>query len=247
MENLYSDKDYTRTDKLENVLNVANSIHKPLMNSRSGTSTSSLSHVAYHKLEEAIVTLRLAPGEVLSETELSKQMNIGRTPIREALQRLACEGLVLILPRKGILVSKINPGKQLLVLEVRRALECSMARTASVRCTEAQRTLFFEIAGGFEKAANNHDDIAFMRLDKNFNALFSDASHNEFAARTIGLLNGLSRRFWYANYKRAADLPSCARLHAEVAKCVGNGTSDSAATAADNLIDYMETFSRLTF
>ena len=83
----------------------------------------SLSDQAYEGLEEMIVTLRLEAGAVLSEAELSEKLGIGRTPIREALQRLAREGLVLILPRKGILVSEINPGKQLLLLEVRRELE----------------------------------------------------------------------------------------------------------------------------
>ena len=221
--------------------------NEQFMGAKSGRKNCSLSHIAYHELEEAIVTLKLSPGEVLSEIALSKQMDIGRTPIREALQRLAREGLIVILPRKGILVTEINPGKQLLVLEVRRALERSMARMASVRCTDAQRSSFFEIADGLENAAKDNDDIAFMRLDKTFNALFAKASHNEYAARTLGLLNGLSRRFWYAYYKKTADLPHCARLHAVVARCIGNGDSDRAATAADNLVDYAEIFTRSTF
>jgi DNA-binding GntR family transcriptional regulator len=226
---------------------MANLNEKPFMGLNSERKNNSLSHLAYHELEEAIVTLRLAPGEVLSETNLSKEMNIGRTPIREALQRLAREGLIVILPRKGILVSDINPGKQLLVLEVRRVLERSMARTASVRCTDEQRALFFEIADGLEHAASDHDGIAFMRLDKAFNLLFSNASHNEYAVSTIGLLNGLSRRFWYAYHKRAADLPHCARLHAKLATCIGNGDPEGAAIAADNLVDYTEIFTRSTF
>ena len=77
---------------------------------------------AYSVLEEQIVTLRLAPGAVWSETRLAGELGFGRTPVREALQRLARESLVLILPRKGILVAEINPRKQLLVLEVRREL-----------------------------------------------------------------------------------------------------------------------------
>jgi DNA-binding GntR family transcriptional regulator len=226
---------------------MANLDDVTLVGVQSERSSSSLSHIAYSELEEAIVTLRLEPGEVLSETTLSKELNIGRTPIREALQRLAREGLVVILPRKGILVSDINPAKQLLVLEVRRELERSMARTASVRCTDAQRVAFLEIADDLEDAASNNDDVAFMRLDKAFNALFSNASHNEFAVSTIGLLKGLSRRFWYAYYKRTADLPHCARLHAEVARSIGNGDPDSAAKAADNLVDYTEIFTRATF
>ena len=82
------------------------------------------------RLEEQIVTLKLEPGALLSEQALSAELGIGRTPIREALQRLAREGLVLILPRKGILVSETDPRKQLLVLEVRRELERLLAAPA---------------------------------------------------------------------------------------------------------------------
>ena len=71
-----------------------------------------LTDLAYRQIEERIVTLRLKPGEVLSEQWLSATLKIGRTPIREALQRLALEGLVRILPRKGILVSEITPRQQ---------------------------------------------------------------------------------------------------------------------------------------
>jgi len=63
---------------------------------------------AYGELEELIVTLQLSPGTVLSEQALALRLKIGRTPIREALQRLARDGLVVIMPRRGIMVSEIN-------------------------------------------------------------------------------------------------------------------------------------------
>jgi DNA-binding GntR family transcriptional regulator len=81
-----------------------------------------LTERAYRVIEEQIVTLRLKPGEILSEQMLSATYKFGRTPIREALQRLAREGLITIFPRKGILVSDLNPRNQLLVLEVSREL-----------------------------------------------------------------------------------------------------------------------------
>ena len=78
-----------------------------------------------------IVTLRIAPGAAVSEQELAGNLGIGRTPIREALQRLAREGLVAILPRRGILVSGIDVKRQLRLLEVRRELERLIARSAA--------------------------------------------------------------------------------------------------------------------
>ena len=80
----------------------------------------SLTDRAYAEIEELIVTLRLAPGAPLSEAELSARLGIGRTPIREALQRLARERLVAIYPRRGVIVTEINVASQLRLLETRR-------------------------------------------------------------------------------------------------------------------------------
>jgi len=208
--------------------------------------TTSLTDRAYRELEERIVTLDLAPGSVLSEAQLSEQLDIGRTPIREALQRLAREGLIVILPRKGILVSEINPSKQLLVLEVRREIERMMARAGAERRSDDERQAFLEIAEGMENAAHDNDDIAFLRFDNDFNVLLAQASHNEYAVGAINLLNGLSRRFWYLHYKKAADMPLVARLHASIARAIAEGDADAAASASDALVDYVETFTRAT-
>jgi DNA-binding GntR family transcriptional regulator len=208
--------------------------------------SSSLTDQAYDQLEEVIVTLELEPGAVLSEGALATQLGLGRTPIREALQRLAREGLVVILPRKGILVAEINPHNQLLVLEVRRELERLLARTSAIRSTEEERARFLKIAEGMEQAAREADDISFMRLDYALNMLVSQAAHNDYARRAIGLLHGMSRRFWYMHYKESADLPLCARLHAALARQIAEADPDGAAEASDRLVDYAETFTRAT-
>ena len=208
--------------------------------------TESLTDRAYRELEEMIVTLQLEPNAVLSETALSQDLGIGRTPIREALQRLAREGLVMILPRKGILVSEINPRKQLLLLAVRREIERLLARASATRLTEKERQQFIEIADGMEQSARDNDDVSFMRFDKALNSLVTVAARNEYAERAIGLMHGLSRRFWYVHYKEAADMPLCARLHAELARRISDGDPEGAALACDELIDYVERFTRAT-
>jgi DNA-binding GntR family transcriptional regulator len=206
----------------------------------------SLTEQAYRVIEEQIVTLRLKPGEVLSEQQLSAAYRIGRTPVREALQRLAREGLVTILPRKGILVSDLNPRNQLLVLEVRRELERLLSRAGATRATAAQREQLLAIARGMDQAARGSDDIAFMRLDRALNGLMVEAAHNDYAARSMKLLQGLSRRFWYMHYREAADLPLCARLHADQARAIAEGNGAAAVRASDELMDYVESFTRET-
>jgi DNA-binding GntR family transcriptional regulator len=209
-----------------------------------GSGASSLSDQAYAELEERLVTLRLAPGEVLSEQTLAAELGLGRTPIREALQRLAVEGLVSVLPRKGILVSRSEPANQLLVLEVRRELERLLSVKAAERATAEQRRRFTAIADGMDAAAASADGIAFMRLDHELNGLVVAAAHNAYAARAMRLIAGHSRRFWYQHYQVAADLPLCARLHAAQARAVAAGEATVAGEAADQLIDYTETFTR---
>lgn len=215
-------------------------------NSHRMDAAKTLTDQAYNRLEERIVTLKLAPGAVLSEQVLSAELGIGRTPIREALQRLAREGLVLVLPRKAIIVTETDPAKQLLVLEVRRELERLLARASAERASVPERARFQAIADGMEAAAEASDDIAFMRLDRELNALLAEAAHNEYAARTMRFLNGHSRRFWYLHYKQAADLPKIARLHADEARAIAKGKADRAMAASDRLIDYVESFTRAT-
>jgi DNA-binding GntR family transcriptional regulator len=209
-----------------------------------GSKPETLTEQAYNRLEEMVVTLALAPGSVVAEQALSAELGIGRTPIREALQRLAREGLVLVLPRKAIIVTETDPRRQLLVLEVRRELERLLVRASAERATGGERRQFHDIAEGMEAAAKSNDDIAFMRLDRQLNTLLASAAHN--AARAIRSLNGHSRRFWYLHYKEAADLPKCARLHADEARAIAKGNPTRAMAASDKLMDYVESFTRAT-
>ena len=211
-----------------------------------GQAEQTLTDRAYGALEEMIVTLQLAPGAAVSEAELSQRLAIGRTPIREALQRLAREKLVQILPRRGVIVSDINVKTQLRLLEVRREVERLVARSAARRALPEERERFVALANGFERAARTNDDLAFMRTDHEFNELSTLAARNEFAAATMRLMQPLSRRFWYVHYKLAADMPESARLHAAIARKIAAADEEAAALATDALLDTIETFTRAT-
>ena len=204
----------------------------------------SLTDRAYVALEEMLCTLRLEPGVVLSEGALSETLGIGRTPVREALQRLAREGLVTVLPRRGVLVSEFNVKKQLRMLEVRRELERLMARSAAARATSEERARFQTIAREMHESADAGDDIRFMRLDRDFNVLVSQATRNEFATEAISLMAGLSRRFWFMHYRQAGDLAMISRLHADIANAIAAADEAAAAAASDTLLDYIERITR---
>ncbi|WP_207191502.1 GntR family transcriptional regulator [Paracraurococcus ruber] len=205
-----------------------------------------LTEQAYRAIEEAIVTLAVPPGEVVSEAQLSQRLGFGRTPVREALQRLARERLVRILPRRGIVVSAVDVGEQLRLLEVRREIERLIARTAARRADEAQRTRFREIAAGMEAVADSRDATQFLRLDRALNLLVLEAARNEFAAAAMALMHGLSRRFWFIHGRGPAGLPAAAAEHAALARAVAAGDANAAAAASDALLDYIEAFTRAT-
>ena len=210
------------------------------------TSHKTLTERAYTEIEELIVTLQLEPGEAVSEHMLAERLGIGRTPIREALQRLARERLVTILPRRGVVVSSIDVRSQLRLLEVRRELERLVARGAARRASAEERGRFTELARQFERAARTGDDKTFMRVDREFNELCLAAVRNEFAAGAMGLMNSLSRRFWFHHYKQAADMPETAKLHADIARAIAAADEKGAAAALDRLLDNIEAFTRAT-
>jgi DNA-binding GntR family transcriptional regulator len=201
---------------------------------------------AYRSIEEAIVTLALQPGEVVSEAQLSARTGFGRTPVREALQRLARERLVRILPRRGIVVAPVDIREQLRLLEVRREIERLTARASARRADAAQRARLRAIADAMEVAAATSDETAFLRLDRELNLLLLDAAHNEFAAAAMALMHGLSRRFWFIHWRRSAGLPEAAAAHARLARSIADGQAEAAAAASDMLIDYIESFTRAT-
>lgn len=211
-----------------------------------GEVRTTLKEVAYQKIEEAIVTLKLPPGALVSEQTMSEMTGIGRTPIREAIQRLAQEKLIVVLPQRGLLIAEMDMRKQLRLLETRREVERLICRSAARRATDSERQRFAELAAEFKSEAKADDDQAFMRSDREFNELSLIAARNEFAEASMRLMHGLSRRFWYVHYRQAAHLPRSARLHAAIADAIARSNPDAAANALDQLLDDIETFTRTT-
>jgi DNA-binding GntR family transcriptional regulator len=221
-------------------------VASPAAAQRAEVTTQTLTEQAYTLLEEMVVRLELAPGSAVSEAMLSSRLGIGRTPIREALQRLARERLVRILPRRGVIVSEIDVKSQLRLLEVRREIERLMARAAARRASADERGQFATLARGFRRSARARDDVSFLRIDREFNELCLAAARNEFAATAMGLMNSMSRRFWFLHFRQAADLPVTARLHANLAQAIADGDEEQAAHSVDALLDNIESFTRNT-
>jgi DNA-binding GntR family transcriptional regulator len=216
-----------------------------LMNGRpAAAAAESLSEVAYRAIEEMIVTRQLRPGSMISENQLSEQLGCGRTPIREALQRLKFEGFVEIHARRGVLVAPIDVVKQLELLEVRRPLELLAVRLAAVRALERERAEMQVLAQEIGAAAAATDAVRYLHATQAIHEAVPRAAHNSVLASSIGVIHSLSRRFWYAMNEDASGVPEHSEIHAATLFAIIAGDADAAAVSANLLIDHLEKLTR---
>ena len=205
--------------------------------------SSSQSELAYEALEKKLVNLTLKPGKIYSEGELAREIEFGRTPLREALQKIAGHGLVEMISRVGVKITEIDFNRQLAILETRRVLDELIASRAARRATEEQRSTFRALAERMEISAQNGDIEAYLKLDHEFDILLDKASRNEFASKALIPLHIHCRRFW-SYYKIHDDLKRTAILHEKLMRAVADGDETVAVHATDELVDYLVEFTR---
>ena len=199
---------------------------------------------AYRLLEELYVTMELEPGSIWSEAQLSKLVGIGRTPVREAVQKMASGHLVFIRRRHGIEILPIDVQDQLLVLETRRELERLITVRAARRASATERAKLSELASEIDAAGSSGDIKLFLRHYYSAKTFLGACARNPHAVRSLEVLWTLSRRFYFAHQKDYGDLAKVAKLHAAAARAVAAGDEQEAAAASDRLIDYADDFAR---
>ncbi|MGI2035485.1 GntR family transcriptional regulator [Rhizobium panacihumi] len=129
-------------------------------------------------LEDDIVTGRIAPGTRLEEVELATRFDTSRTPVREALHKLAAAGLIQILPRKGAIVPRVEPQTVLEMFEVMAEMEAATARLAARRLTDVDRVAIAETLEDCRSAALNDTPDAYYHRNEEFHQSIYRASHN---------------------------------------------------------------------
>lgn len=201
---------------------------------------------AYRQIEEMIVTLTLPPGSRISEKSISAQLGIGRTPVREALQRLAYERTIKVLPRSGAVVSEIDIAEHFKLIEVRRELERILVARSARLAEPAVCRRFGELAVRFGEAASTEDESIFLPTDAEFNALVSETARNDYAAAAMRPLQAQTRRFWYLYFRQVGDLTMVASLHAEIAASISRKDEAGGREASDRLVDYVEQYTYRT-
>jgi DNA-binding GntR family transcriptional regulator len=184
----------------------------------------SLADKAYHAIRGLIVSLELAPGALIDERELIERLGIGRTPVREALRRLAQEQLVEVYPRRGMFVTPVDVRALARLSEVRAVLEPEAARLAAERATDADREelalLLSELdAGGSE----------LIDLDERIHRAVYRAAHNDLLETTLEQYYMLALRIWSIGLDRAHELAEAVGAHRALLEAIHDGDGDRAA------------------
>lgn len=178
-----------------------------------------LSDKAYQLIRHKIITLELPPLTSIDEQVLMEDLQLGRTPIREALQRLAVEDLVFFAPRRGIFVSEISITDLQKIFEARLVLEGFCARLAAQRATAEQLARMDDIVAGLDKV-DGKESRALMAVDEAFHEWLYDAADNKFVADTLRRLHALSFRLWHLVLDRLGNVREAMEQHVEIADAV---------------------------
>lgn len=170
---------------------------------------------AYLQIRDQIVTLKLKPGSVIEETRLRSDLQLGRTPIREALQRLAHENLVSFVPHRGTFVTDINITDLGRITEVRLEMEGYAARLAAERARPAERAAMEALMAELDRieASDHH---ALMQLDQRIHRQVYQAARNEFLQDALERYFNLSLRVWFLVLERGVRLKQAVQEHRDL-------------------------------
>jgi DNA-binding GntR family transcriptional regulator len=200
---------------------------------RTGTESTSelLADRAYAALRDRIVQLRIPPGVPINEDELGRELDMGRTPVREAIKRLALENLVTVFPRRGTFASEINITDLAHISDVRQQLEGHAAYRAAERLTAAGRAELDELLRRIASPGDAPRD-ELMALDAEIHRFVHRASANPYLEETLGRYFNLSLRIWYLVLDRLPHLTERVREHRPLLEAVRDGEAERARDIA---------------
>ena len=190
---------------------------------------------AYVAIRGLIVSLELPPGAVIDERELMRRIGLGRTPVREALRKLAQEQLVEVFPRRGMFVTGVDVRDLARISEVRTALEPEAARLAAERATDDERDELASLSDAIKSGAD------LMSLDERIHRAIYAAAHNDLMEKTLGEYYVLALRIWMIALDRAEDLEEAVEAHRDLITAIVVADGDR---AADLMRDHVENFER---
>jgi DNA-binding GntR family transcriptional regulator len=184
---------------------------------------------AYVELRDQIVTLAIPPGAPINEEAVGRELEIGRTPVREAIKRLALENLVAVYPRRGTFATEINITDLAHISDVRVQLEGHAAFRAAQRLTTEQREELDRLLGTLD---GDGDAETLMRLDAAVHRFIYRCAGNPYLRDTLERYLNLSLRIWYLVLGRLPHLPERVHEHVALLHAIRDGDADRARTVA---------------
>ena len=196
---------------------------------------------AYVQLRDLIITLWIPPGAPIDEDQLGAALQMGRTPVREAVKRLALENLVTVFPRRGTFASDINITDLTHISEVRAVLEPHAAYRAAERITDAQRVELAELLGELSRSQGSDDGEALMTLDARVHRFIHRCAGNPYLEETLGRYFNLSLRIWHLVIDRLPHMFARVHEHDDVLHAIAAGQAER---ARDIICEHVITFER---
>jgi DNA-binding GntR family transcriptional regulator len=171
-------------------------------------------------LRQAIVTMRIKPGEMVSEQEIATKLGISRQPVREAFIKLGEAGLLRVLPQRGTLVVKISRAAVEDARFIREAVECAVVREAASRAGPGTRSILNDNLVRQKRAARTKDPEAFFALDEEFHRLLAEVAGRPSAWHVVEDVKPQMDRVRYLDMTDAMPMRSLIDQHAAITAAV---------------------------
>jgi DNA-binding GntR family transcriptional regulator len=218
---------------------------QPSRASAAARPTQSLLDRAYNEIKFRIITCNYRPGEVLSEAAVSHELQIGRTPVHQAIHRLMTDGLISIMPRKGVMVTPIGIEEVMQIIDVRLVNECYCARLAADRASESELRQLKAVLRSSEAVMRKRDIQQMMLLDRKFHDLLARAAKNAVLADVLRNLHERSLRFWFISLRDPDHHRSIWEQHRMIVDALERRNPDAAELAMrEHILSFQSNITR---
>ena len=195
---------------------------------RGADASQSLRDSAYEAIKLRIISCAFKPGEYINELQLSSLLKIGRTPVHQALDRLMLEGMIEVIPRKGVIVKPVSLNEVLQIIEVRLINECYCARLAAERANNADIAEMEDVLKRTAHWTSLRNVVNMMLLDREFHLLVARAAKNDVVAELLRSLHERSLRFWFISLNEPKQYESIHEQHDAILQAIRRRDPDKA-------------------
>ena len=203
--------------------------------------TASLTDQAYAAIKQKIITLEFGPSAYLNIAAISERLGVGRTPVHQAVRRLAHEGMIEIMPRKGMIVKPVSLHEVTQVINVRLVNESYCVRLAAENAKNKDIAALENILSRANQAAEDGDTERMMIADRDFHCALSGIAGNALLADILRNLHERSLRFWFVSLHQSAHQREVDKEHTDIVTAIRNHDPVSAEQA---MRGHIESFRR---